>query len=185
MNCKKCGKEISGDLEVCTQCSTKVTLEKNDGVESQSNVDPWEMQEVVDFKYASFLKRVIAYILDGVIVSICCIPISIWQFVRASTDPYYQPNPFIAIVFGVIVGWAYYALLHSSKKQATVGKMALGLKVTDMNGDRLSLGRATGRFFAKYLSAVTLCIGFLVALFTKKKQTLHDKIAGTLVLEKE
>ena len=72
----------------------------------------------------------------------------------------------------------------SSEKQATVGKMVLGMVVTDVNGGRISFGRATGRHFAKWLSALILGIGFLMAAFTERKQALHDMIADTLVVSR-
>jgi uncharacterized RDD family membrane protein YckC len=78
----------------------------------------------------------------------------------------------------------YYALLESSTWQGTLGKRALGLEVTDLEGRRISFGRATGRFFAKIISALILWIGFIMAGFTEKKQALHDMIAGTLVIRK-
>jgi len=70
----------------------------------------------------------------------------------------------------------------ASEKQATLGKMAMGLIVTDDNNQRLTFGRATGRHFAKYLSGLALGIGFVMAAFTERKQALHDMIAGTLVV---
>ena len=82
----------------------------------------------------------------------------------------------------MIIAWLYYALLESSSKQATVGKMALALVVTDLQGRRITFGRATGRHFSKILSAIILMIGFIMAGVTARKQALHDMIAGTLVL---
>ena len=79
--------------------------------------------------------------------------------------------------------WLYGALMESSPYQATLGKMALGMKVTDLYGNRISFARATGRHFAKYISMITLCIGFIMVGFTERKQGLHDMIAGTLVLK--
>jgi uncharacterized RDD family membrane protein YckC len=73
--------------------------------------------------------------------------------------------------------------MESSAKQATVGKMALGIIVTDLEGRRLGFGRATGRYFAKILSALILGIGFLMAAFTERKQGLHDMVASTLVVK--
>ena len=73
--------------------------------------------------------------------------------------------------------------MEASSKKATLGKMALGLIVTDVNGVRLSFGRASGRYFGKILSGLILNIGFIMAAFTEKKQALHDILAGTLVLE--
>jgi len=90
---------------------------------------------------------------------------------------------FFGIIGSVIVSWLYFALMESSSKKATLGKMALGLIVTDINGARLSFGRASGRYFAKILSGIILNIGYIMAAFTEKKQALHDILAGTLVLE--
>ena len=82
------------------------------------------------------------------------------------------------LLFG---GWLYFALMESSTRQATLGKMALDMKVTDDEGNRISFGRATGRYFAKILSALILLIGFIMVAFTDRKRGLHDMIAGTLV----
>lgn len=92
---------------------------------------------------------------------------------------------FIALIVGgisIIIQWLYYALMESSSKQATLGKMALGIKVTDMNGNRISFGRATGRFFGKIISGLILNVGYIMAAFTQKKQALHDLMANCLVI---
>jgi uncharacterized RDD family membrane protein YckC len=81
-----------------------------------------------------------------------------------------------------MMSWIYYALLESSVWQATIGKKLLGLKVTDLAGNRISFARASGRFFGKILSGMILGIGFLMAGFTQRKQALHDILAGCLVL---
>jgi uncharacterized RDD family membrane protein YckC len=78
--------------------------------------------------------------------------------------------------------WLYYAFMESSEYQATLGKMALGLKVTDLAGQRIAFGRATGRYFAKILSGLILMIGYIMAAFTERKQALHDMLASTLVV---
>jgi uncharacterized RDD family membrane protein YckC len=78
--------------------------------------------------------------------------------------------------------WLYFSLQESSSYQATPGKRALGLKVVDLEGRRLSLGRATARWFSKLLSGLICYIGFFMAGFTERKQALHDMIAGTLVI---
>ncbi|MFC1717630.1 RDD family protein [Candidatus Poribacteria bacterium] len=80
--------------------------------------------------------------------------------------------------------WLYSALLESSSKQATLGKMALGIVVTDMELQRISFGRATGRYFGKIISVMIIYIGFLMAGFTEKKQGLHDMMANCLVVKK-
>lgn len=80
-------------------------------------------------------------------------------------------------------GWLYEALMTSSSKQATLGKMALSLKVTDKEGRRLSFLHATGRHFAKMINGFTLNIGYIIAGFTDRKQGLHDMIVGTYVIK--
>ena len=81
-----------------------------------------------------------------------------------------------------MMNWIYYAALESSSWHATLGKKILGLKVTDLTGNRITFARASGRFFGKILSGMILGIGFLMAGFTARKQALHDILAGCLVL---
>ena len=82
-----------------------------------------------------------------------------------------------------VAKWLYFAYLESGEKQATWGKQALGIYVTDLAGQRVAFGRATGRFFAKIVTGlIPLGIGFIMAGFTERRQALHDMIASTLVL---
>jgi uncharacterized RDD family membrane protein YckC len=80
--------------------------------------------------------------------------------------------------------WLYHTMMESSRHQGTLGKMALGIKVTDLNGSRISFARANGRFFGKWLSGAIMNIGYLMAAFTSQKQALHDILAGSLVVLK-
>jgi uncharacterized RDD family membrane protein YckC len=89
-----------------------------------------------------------------------------------------------AILVILILQWLYYALMESSNKQATLGKLALGIVVTDLSGGRISFGRATGRYFGKIISGLILYIGFIMAGLTEKKQALHDIMASCLVVLK-
>jgi len=97
---------------------------------------------------------------------------------------------FVAILVGyvvlLIVGqWLDYAWMESSEKQATLGKLALGLVVTNTEGRRISFGRASGRFFAKMITGlIPLGIGYIMAGFTERKQALHHMIASCLVVKK-
>jgi uncharacterized RDD family membrane protein YckC len=77
--------------------------------------------------------------------------------------------------------WLYEAILESSSYQATLGKMIFGMKVTDLNGNRISFGRATARHFAKWISALVMGIGFIMVGLSERKQGLHDLLAGTWV----
>ncbi len=83
----------------------------------------------------------------------------------------------------LLIDWLFYSLFESSSWQATPGKKLLQLKVTDLYGNRIGFGKATGRYFAKLLSGLILGIGFIMVAFTEKKQGLHDMMAGTLVVK--
>lgn len=88
---------------------------------------------------------------------------------------------FITAIF-LLIRWLYFAIMESSSYQATFGKQLLEIKVTDMDGNRISFWRATLRYFAKILSGMIFYLGYLMIGFTEKKQGLHDMIAGTLVI---
>lgn len=88
------------------------------------------------------------------------------------------------ILIGAIIGILYYVFMETSKFQGTVGKIALGLKVTDLNGEKLDFSKALIRNLGKIVSGMILYIGYIMAGFTEKKQALHDMIASTLVVKK-
>jgi len=84
----------------------------------------------------------------------------------------------------MIPGWLYYGLMESSEQQATFGKLICGLVVTNAEGKRLSFGHASARFFGMILSSCAFGFGFLMCLWTERKQCLHDLVAGCFVLRK-
>lgn len=88
-------------------------------------------------------------------------------------------------LISLAVVWIYYAVFESSRKQATLGKLAVEIKVTDLHGNRVGFFRASGRFFGKFVSATIFGIGYLMAAFTKRKQGLHDMMAGCLVIRRD
>jgi len=85
---------------------------------------------------------------------------------------------------GSFATWIYFAKMESSSLQATLGKKAFGLKVTDIEGNRIGFWKASGRHWGKLISALLLLIGFLMIFFTQKKQGLHDLMSGCVVLDK-
>jgi len=90
----------------------------------------------------------------------------------------------VIIIVQIAAGWLYYAIMQSSRTQATLGKMAVGAIVTDLDGNRISFARASARYFSKLITDMTFYIGYILAGLTQKKQALHDMIAGTLVILK-
>ena len=140
-------------------------------------------------RYAGFWIRFAGAFIDGIVVGVG------GGIINAAVNPMIvaasRGGPNMAwSVMGVnwsvstCVGWIYVALMQSSSHQATLGQMATGLRVTDLEGRRINFARATGRYFAAVLSGCILYIGYLMMLWSPRKQTLHDQIAGTLVLTK-
>lgn len=129
--------------------------------------------------YANFWKRLLAYLIDDAIYSTVLILLTVPFWLVAALGGWQ-----LLLLLNIIVGWLYFALMESSKKQATLGKLALGIIVTDLAGQRISFGAATGRYFGKILSWVPFCAGFVMAAFTERKQALHDVLIGTLVLNR-
>ena len=150
------------------------------------NATEYANPEVAPAAYATFGQRLLAFILDAFIIGFVSLAITgfLSLFGLASFVEEDVSNIIASNFEGILIGWLYEAVMTSSYRQGTFGKMAFGIKVTDMNGNRLSFGRASARHFAKYLSNITCLIGYLVALFTERKQALHDLIAGTVVLKK-
>lgn len=143
-------------------------------------------------RYGGFWRRVVAFIVDGLIVGGVMLPfgmgLGLAQLNAIMSDELTAEALYALIATSmfvwfirVIVSWLYGAGFESSKFQATPGKMLLGLKVTDLEGRRVTFLRATGRAVGKWLSGLILCIGYILVAFTDRKQGLHDLIAGTLV----
>lgn len=135
--------------------------------------------------YAGFWVRAVAYFIDTIIVVFGSMVVGFAlgvAMVAMGRMPDGE-SPVWNLV-GAVAAWLYFALMESSREQATIGKMAMGLKVTDLNGRPISFARATGRHFGKILSSLILFVGFIMAGFTERKQALHDILAGTLVVRK-
>ncbi|MET3683069.1 putative RDD family membrane protein YckC/RNA polymerase subunit RPABC4/transcription elongation factor Spt4 [Alkalibacillus flavidus] len=171
--CQSCGSETSEKQEMCVQCGERLQQAR-----------PGSQY------YAGFWLRTVAYLLDGIILAIPMFLIgSIIVVLMMSSDPYSAPSDEAfaafetwAFLIGLVFNALYTGIFHASKWQATPGKKMIGIKVTDMNGNRISFARGFGRGLALNLSAFTLYIGFMMAGFTSKKQALHDMIARTLVI---
>jgi uncharacterized RDD family membrane protein YckC len=143
--------------------------------------------------HAGFWRRVPAWFIDAIIIGIAewivlaslggwlVVP-WVWHghgmFAAARLFGTLQP-------FAVVIGWLYFAVCESSRWQATPGKLALGLAVVDEYGRSIGFARATGRYFGKYVSALILGIGFLLAGWTERKQALHDLMAGCCVVRRD
>lgn len=162
---------------------------------SRAKANPSPNGELV---YASFLMRAAASIIDmaifgGLCLAVCLVFGTIMAVALAPIRN--QPNgeAFMALgilllVFGVLVllPIAYFVLSEASSFRGTLGKALLGLQVTDLKGNPISIGQSFGRFLAHvFLTAgATSMLGYLLALITERKQALHDLVAETVVIQK-
>ena len=158
-------------------------------------------QNTKQVEYAGFWWRFLAYLIDSIIISfvswIIFIPvfaifgISIYSLQEAgfdADDAGLMLLPMIGFIttismLGTVMQWLYFALMESSKYQGTIGKLALKIKVTGYQGEKISFARATGRYFAKIISSMIILIGYIMAGFTEKKQALHDILASCYVIK--
>ena len=130
-------------------------------------------------KYAGFWIRFAAMFIDACILSIFyAIVLYLFMGGAGFTDPNAGLVPALLLT---VVGIGYFTGMESSSRQATVGKMAVGIKVGKANGEPISFANALGRYFSKIISSAILYIGYMMAGWDSKKQALHDKIANTYV----
>jgi uncharacterized RDD family membrane protein YckC len=199
LHCPKCGVEVADGADFCPSCgerqnrasaaSSESGMAEGSGLNSARGQAPIAVRYI----YAGFWRRAVAYILDAILLGFTIGVLvlgPLMQHAGLSTN-----NPWVLFtdanrqVFAVnllvqMAFWPYWALMESSPWRATFGKKLLNLEVTDLSGKRLSFSRASGRYFAKIISGLTLMVGFLMAGFTARKQALHDMLASTLVVRK-
>ena len=150
--------------------------------------------ENTKIEYAGFWKRFSASVIDAVVIVFFTVPI-LYLINSLASNSYFgggygrYEESFMMSYYAwsfylLIIRWAYYAGMECSPFKGTIGKIAVGIYVTDTAGNNITFGQATGRFFGKMISGLTLYIGFMMAGFTDKKQALHDMMSNCLVLTK-
>jgi len=148
---------------------------------SNNQNDNFKLNRKELFSYSGFWKRLIAALLDGIIF----ILFDLVLVAIIINNGHNNINPLILGSFETVLFWLYVTIMESSRFKGTLGKLTLGIIVTDLNGIQVSFARANVRYFSKLISTATLFIGFIIAAFTEKKQALHDIISGCLVIDKE
>ncbi|HEV3220649.1 MAG TPA: RDD family protein [Candidatus Acidoferrales bacterium] len=203
MYCSVCGSQVQDNDRFCPKCGRAMASATPAAYAAQPGTSGVPGRRI---HYGGFWIRFVAAFIDGMVLSI---PTYVFYLVvlamfggaaafhlrslaSENQDQLAQNLPAImAGLLGLIalmtilslaLNWLYYALMESSPRQATLGKSVLNLKVTDLNGNRISFGRATGRYFGKIVSGMAFAIGYIIAGFTEKKQALHDFMAGTVVI---
>lgn len=122
--------------------------------------------------YSGFWRRLVAVTIDSLI-----------QAIPALVFTGLSRNYATSMIAGAILGFLYYPIFESSIMSATPGKALMGMTVVNLAGERINYKTALVRFFSRYLSLLLLYVGYLMQPFTEKKQTLHDMIAGTVVVD--
>ncbi len=184
MFCPKCGVSNDENARFCQFCGRSlITGEAGSALSEpalgETSAPPAELP------YAGFWRRFLAIVIDELILTTVAFFFSASYLLTVITGPdteAFRVTVLSSRIFSFLLHWLYFTLMESSPKQATLGKMAIGIVVTDYNGQRISFLRANGRYFGKFLSAVIFGIGFIMAGFTRKKQALHDMLAETLVV---
>jgi uncharacterized RDD family membrane protein YckC len=198
MFCPKCGKETDASGKYCQWCGADI-----ESVPAAPVLPPEEEEAPEVGMYAGLGRRFVAFIIDIILITIIgSVVIAFLSLVNGVKYAYFMATgvhysslteagtldaalgPAVAALgmFLVVIPWVYFAGFESSRSQATPGKVLMHLIVTDLSGNKPTFARTTLRLFGKYISALIIFIGFLMIGITKKRQGLHDKIAGSLVL---
>jgi uncharacterized RDD family membrane protein YckC len=189
MFCTRCGATNSDLARFCSGCGSPL------GPAATAYPAPAAFAAAPAFRYSGFWRRFAAMVIDSFVFT----PVAI--ALLASTgifgiimSPGEDMQGMMAAMLGVSIlamlllifagSWLYHTVMESSCYQATLGKLALGSIVTDLDGRRISFARANGRFFGKMASSAIFNIGYIMAGFTERKQALHDILASTLVIQK-
>ena len=203
MICQHCGRDNAPNVYYCQGCGTQMPVEQAAPAYPSYPSYPQGIPEPAN--YAGIGSRFLALLIDGIIIGI---PIGIISTVlsammavrviqKTSRDNTFNPGmaadamgTFFAgfgfiMIISLLITWAYFALMESSGWQGTLGKRIMSIKVTDLSGNRISLKKATLRLLVKAFISGWFLIGYIMAFFTRRKQSLHDMIAGTLVLTKQ
>ena len=143
-------------------------------------------------RYAGFRRRLAAYIIDFIVASIAAYIVALVGALLIGLPGGLEFNGLVLtiatiwiIASDLVIPWLYWALMESSNRQATLGKRALGIIVTDSAGRRVTFIRGTVRYWAKIISFLILLIGFMLVGFTSRKQALHDIVSNCLVVVKQ
>jgi len=213
--CSKCGINLAAGIAFCGACGTPtgapaaaiarpaVSPTYAGGSTQAAYSDPAGLVVSRGFSYAGFWLRVVAALIDGVIMgfAFCVLLIPLFfltgmeALIHGMVERHGQLDPaaiaslivmmLVLATVSMLGQWLYHAYLESGEKQGTWGKQIMGLYVTDLLGNPITFGRASGRFFAKLVTGmIPLGIGYIMAGFTERKQALHDMIASCMVLRR-
>jgi len=181
MICPQCGQPAPETAAFCPACGTRLP---GPAPPADEIAAPPRLPAGVA-GYAGLWRRAAALAIDSIVLGVVTFPVRLIVpfalFTGTDLAAMAGQVAGVAAILGC-VWWLYYAGFESSPWQASPGKRLIGIRVTDSSGARIRFGRASARLFAKLLSGLVFCLGFVLAAFTARKQALHDLLAGTLVV---
>ncbi len=190
MYCSRCGTWVPDDAEACARCG----MERRPAAPAAPalrHAAPAAAEPVLPpraaVRYGGVWRRFAGVCVDTLLLYF---PNAILRELAGFSlgDPVRvlsgsQTGPVLLVVsISFVIYWWYCAGLESSRWQGTLGQQLLGLRVADLHGRRISFLRATGRNWAKVFSVLLCMIGYLFNLWTSRRQTLHDLVAGCVVV---
>ena len=199
MFCPKCGKETDASGKFCQWCGADIAIVPEKPVVTSDEDEGPDIGV-----YAGLGRRLIAFIVDLILILLFdLVAATVLGLIRGIQNSYFYFVQHVPVeqlttegtmgallgsmiasfgVLFIVIPWLYYAGFESSRSQATPGKLLMHIVVTDMNGNKPTFARVTLRHFAKIISTLIIFIGFLMIGLTRKRQGLHDRISGCLVL---
>ncbi|TQV85587.1 RDD family protein [Aliikangiella coralliicola] len=180
--CPSCKTPNQMNARFCLNCGSALNAQPQETPYEPPATQKTAPPMAGEFLYAGFWKRFFAYILDAIIYGFIIFVLLIFVFGMNVTIPENLEFALMINALYYLGWWMYFSLCESSSAQATFGKRMLGIKVTDLNGHGLSFGHAAGRQLSGVISSFTFTIGYLMAAFSRRKQALHDMVAGTVVV---
>jgi len=183
--CPKCGGRDMAAAQPATAAHQHPAPQPAAQYTTQAQVQPapaYTQATTYGQTYASFWRRLGAYVIDGILMNLLQLIWILPAMAGGMTSGDEDSAQLVVTLGGFVASVLYFTFMESGKSQATLGKRWLGLKVVDENGQRITPGNAFGRFVGKVPSIMLLGIGFLMVFWTKKRQALHDKMAGTYVV---
>lgn len=183
MNCTHCGNSMEPGSAFCSSCGNAISQEPAAQTASVSSSG---------YQKGGFGRRLTAQLIDYFLLS--SLTLALFSLLGIAGDyqrGYHGLDAYQEmagsggfVMASIAVAWLYFSLMETFRS-ASIGKLILGLRVVDDEGCMISFGKATGRFFSKMLSGLILGIGFLIMLTDENRETLHDGITKTQVIEVE
>jgi uncharacterized RDD family membrane protein YckC len=180
MFCPRCGTRVPDEAGTCSLCGLAL---QGTGTPNPMAQERPVAQVVARVTYGGFWRRLAAALLDTVILFFPAATVRV--LLGLSSTGMFDPETaasWVATTFEFLLDFIYATAFLCSSARGTLGMQVMDLHVTDLQGDRISFARAAGRYFATLLSILTFGVGYLIQLFTPRRQTLHDLVSGTVVV---